>query len=67
MDRVRTAANDLIILAEQEDLVVRIHNEPHRPLAMGNYNMEYEVYPKFIRDEEPHPVLLYPQSTEEGI
>ena len=56
MDRVRTAANDLIVLAEQEDLVVRIVNVSQRPLAMGNYTMEYEVYPTFIRDPVPAPI-----------
>lgn len=61
MDRVRTAAHDLIVLAEQEDMVVRVYNDPKRPLAMGNYLMEYEVYPKFVRNEEPHPIP--PQSS----
>lgn len=36
--------------AEANGVVIRVGLKPNTPLAMGNYEMEAEVYPRFVRD-----------------
>jgi hypothetical protein len=50
-ERIRRSARDLIELAEDYDFVVQIKTVNRTPLAMGNYVMDYEVYPRFRRKE----------------
>ncbi len=48
---IKAVADELINLAEECDIVVRINCEPLQPLKMGNSKMVAHVEPKFRREE----------------